>query len=443
MNLLYHTDVAIKIGEAATGGATVTYTLDSDYLVDDGTGTVGTGDCVGARFMVPSSCHVHDVYWFVDVAHPISANLRCDLCSAGGSTSRAGASLDYATAAGGTTDDKWIKFTFTGDVALSPGTIYWLVIGDPAGATQGSDGYQILGRNYGVMGVLPAHILCHSSTDGFRTNGANISYPVPFVVTFSNGDVYGHATTASTSYTSNTLERGMKITFDEDTSIYGVVFNSLANASTFQVHNDGDQPLAGTESLFSGFNSGAVYSFTAHDLAYTRIIFAPVTFPKGTYRFTIAFKSSSTSPGYYYLEDAGTITETDLVKLNLFNGCSTIDSGAGAGWTDYDDAATGIWFTRMYLLVNTNSAVDTPTASNVRATDTVRGATGEIATQTLSAANDTVAAGYYEATTLSDVDADLAAANIVSGKTIFGVAGSATGGGGGGGLPILGGSIVR
>ena len=57
--------------------------------------------------------------------------------------------------------------------------------------------------------------------------------------------------------------------------------------------------------------------------------------------------------------------------------------------------------------------------------------TGTIATRTLSAANDTVSAGYYAATTLSAVDADLAAANITTGKTIFGVAGSASAGGGG------------
>ena len=73
---------------------------------------------------------------------------------------------------------------------------------------------------------------------------------------------------------------------------------------------------------------------------------------------------------------------------------------------------------------------------------TISGVTGTIATRTLSAANDTVAAGYYAATTLSAVDADLAAANIVTGKTIFGVAGSASAGGGGG-FPILNGSVVR
>jgi len=46
--------------------------------------------------------------------------------------------------------------------------------------------------------------------------------------------------------------------------------------------------------------------------------------------------------------------------------------------------------------------------------------------KTLSNANDTVAAGYYAATTLSAVDTDLATASIKSGVTVFGIAGAAT-----------------
>jgi len=49
--------------------------------------------------------------------------------------------------------------------------------------------------------------------------------------------------------------------------------------------------------------------------------------------------------------------------------------------------------------------------------------TGTIPTQTLSNANDTVSAGYYEATTLAGVDTDLTSANIKSGVTLFGVEG--------------------
>ena len=55
--------------------------------------------------------------------------------------------------------------------------------------------------------------------------------------------------------------------------------------------------------------------------------------------------------------------------------------------------------------------------------------TGTMPTQTLSAANETVAAGYYAATTLSAVDSDLAVGNIKSGVTIFGFLGTYSGGG--------------
>jgi len=54
--------------------------------------------------------------------------------------------------------------------------------------------------------------------------------------------------------------------------------------------------------------------------------------------------------------------------------------------------------------------------------------TGTMATQSLSADNETVSAGYYAATTLSAVDADLAAENIASGVTIFGKVGTMSGG---------------
>lgn len=50
--------------------------------------------------------------------------------------------------------------------------------------------------------------------------------------------------------------------------------------------------------------------------------------------------------------------------------------------------------------------------------------TGSMPTQTLSAANETLSAGYYAATTLSSVDTDLAVGKIKYGTTIFGFTGA-------------------
>jgi hypothetical protein len=46
-----------------------------------------------------------------------------------------------------------------------------------------------------------------------------------------------------------------------------------------------------------------------------------------------------------------------------------------------------------------------------------------VTAQSLNPANDTVTAGYYAATTLHAVDADLATGNIRAGVTIFGISG--------------------
>ncbi len=72
------------------------------------------------------------------------------------------------------------------------------------------------------------------------------------------------------------------------------------------------------------------------------------------------------------------------------------------------------------------------TAANVLSGTTFSNASaanlsGTMPTNTLSSATDTVAAGYYAATALHTVDPNLAATNIKSGTSIFGIAGSFTG----------------
>ncbi|MFH1444097.1 MAG: DUF1566 domain-containing protein [Candidatus Peregrinibacteria bacterium] len=88
--------------------------------------------------------------------------------------------------------------------------------------------------------------------------------------------------------------------------------------------------------------------------------------------------------------------------------------------------------TTIFGIAGDSNVVDTTTgdaaAGDILATKKawVDGAevTGNIATQTLSAANQTVTAGYYDATTLSTVDSDLLATNIKGGVTLFGVVGT-------------------
>lgn len=82
----------------------------------------------------------------------------------------------------------------------------------------------------------------------------------------------------------------------------------------------------------------------------------------------------------------------------------------------------------LHTLTEIYDAVPTIDGSKLLSGTTYLGVAGTIETQTLSDSSTTVEAGYYEATTLDAVDGDLAAANILAGNTIFGVAGSASAG---------------
>ena len=78
----------------------------------------------------------------------------------------------------------------------------------------------------------------------------------------------------------------------------------------------------------------------------------------------------------------------------------------------------------LYSLTEIYNKIPTINPSKLLSDTTYLGVTGSVATQTLSAANEIVNAGYYNATTLSVIDSDLITSNILSGKTIFGVDGT-------------------
>jgi hypothetical protein len=158
---------------------------------------------------------------------------------------------------------------------------------------------------------------------------------------------------------------------------------------------------------------------------------------------------------------SGTATEADVLASKTFsNDTSTgltgtmTNNGAGRtitpGTTDQTILA-GYWSTdntvagsanltsgniksgvSIFGVAGNTNVVDTTAAAPISASEMKTGRVGFVngatitgsGTQTLSAASDTVTAGYYEQTTLSDVDSDLKSTNIKSDVTIFGVAGA-------------------
>ncbi|MFH1413115.1 MAG: DUF1566 domain-containing protein [bacterium] len=189
----------------------------------------------------------------------------------------------------------------------------------------------------------------------------------------------------------------------------------------------------------------------------------------GTGTQTLSNSSESVSAGYYETTTLSTV-DADLATANILSG-KTIFGIAGDSNvvnTSTGDAIAGDLFNSKIAWVDGSSVAGTldlacndPTFNGTlnKVATAYDGAgdgtnrwcmsdsgtvavgemkTGEVAwvdgvaitgtgTQTLSNSSESVSAGYYETTTLSTVDADLTAANISSGITIFGVAGSASG----------------
>lgn len=225
------------------------------------------------------------------------------------------------------------------------------------------------------------------------------------------------------------------------TSDLGLIYLSVASTNTLTI-NGNLKAGAGTSDI-------CVYITTASNHCHLTVV-GNVTAGGGTQAHGI-FSNVSGYSGNITI--TGTVTggvgagacgislPTAYAGTLTLNSCNLIDGTGGVAVYSPRAITWNVGTTNYITKGAQNWYYDIPGAANVRETDTVAGVTGEVLTKTLSAANETVAAGYYEATTLSAVDADLAAANIAVGTTIFGFVGAAAGGGGG--LPVLGRSVVR
>jgi len=114
----------------------------------------------------------------------------------------------------------------------------------------------------------------------------------------------------------------------------------------------------------------------------------------------------------------------DTGTLNLACNTATFNATANLVATAYDGSGDG---SNRWCMKETGDVTAAQMKTGVVAWVDGAEVTGT-GTQTLSAANETVSAGYYDATTLSAVDTDLIAGNILSGATIFGVAGNVSAG---------------
>lgn len=123
---------------------------------------------------------------------------------------------------------------------------------------------------------------------------------------------------------------------------------------------------------------------------------------------TLSPDNENVLEGFYEATLLSTV-DVDLVTGNIKAGVTIFGKAGDNAVRDISDADA--------LIAQVQAGVTFYSVSGARKT-------GTLPTQSLSPASANVAAGYYAMTTLDAVDADLAAANIVDGITIFGVEGT-------------------
>jgi len=187
--------------------------------------------------------------------------------------------------------------------------------------------------------------------------------------------------------------------------------NVLSSTNTLNSTNNSSASTSTTSALdlVSATSSG---NASASDILNNKVAWVNGVEVKGTminngsFTLTASATDQAVTAGYY---SGGTLTgDADLISTNILSGKTIFGISGNSN------------------VVNTSSGTAT-------ANDLLNGlvawvdgseVTGTMATQTLSALNDTVSAGYYAATTLSAIDTDLVTGNILAGKTIFGISGN-------------------
>ncbi|MBI4281610.1 DUF1566 domain-containing protein [Candidatus Uhrbacteria bacterium] len=114
----------------------------------------------------------------------------------------------------------------------------------------------------------------------------------------------------------------------------------------------------------------------------------------------------------------------DTGTLNLACNTDTFDATGNRAADAYDGAGNG---TDRWCMTDSGNATASDMLTGKQAWVDGVSVSGTIPTQILSGTSETVSAGYYNATTLSAVDADLAVGNIKNTAIVFGLTGTLLG----------------
>lgn len=376
--------------------------LGTTYLNVAGTLTPDGGTAGVADLFSDKRAHLTND-WNLDTG---TLNLACNTLTYDGTGNLAADGYDGV----GIGNNRWCM-TDSGDAAageMKTGKIAWvdgIAITGSGTQTLSADNQTVAAGYYEAttLSAVDSDLAVgniRSGVDIFGVSGSLITKPLfgddiasNVLTTAANPGTYD-AATCGTVYNTSNLSAG-----------------NIKNGTAFGVGLTGEYPSASyplpgnTDANAAAGN--ILTGYEAWDKAGTHISGAMVDRAAASY--TPSNIAQTIAAGYY--NGSGTVaTDANLITGNILSGKIIFGVSGKTEVADTTEAAAPI--AANMVLANKVGFVN---GSKI---------TGSLATRTLSADNQTVTAGYYEATTLSAVDSDLAVGNIRSGVNIFGVAGN-------------------
>lgn len=230
--------------------------------------------------------------------------------------------------------NKWIKCTFSSPYTVTAGTCYFLVIGNSD--ADPTNQYPTIATGGGPYtdGVF---LRSRTSTDGAITTSL-VGTGVPCVIRYTTGAEGQPYTATATGYTSNTRERGFKITPPVGMAVGEIEYPSSTSITGMKIYADGTAPGGATLGSITWSQATAL----ANPTPLTELTAG------STYRLVFTYSAAATSPTYMVIGDYASHADVQACVVGYGWLSGTIDNGAG-GWTDTLDVMPNVQLALLHI----------------------------------------------------------------------------------------------
>lgn len=330
----------VVLGAYTTGGASAA-TLTNAYSF----GVSGTVAAI--RFLATKDCVLTDYYYATanNTGTPTGA-LTIEVRNSTATNALPGTLITSQSHT--PTQNAWNRVTFTTPVTMTANTVYYIILGDPAG--NATNYYRVWQTNGGYAATLGGGENRWwgqvTTANGFTTQGSLTAAGNVGILGFADGTYRGLVNNGGGTPGSNTLKRGMYITeLESDIEVTGVGVGSGTSWSGVEIF-DASQgprstPLYRVECNADNRNQFCVYFPTPFRLRAGK-----------SYRIVLTYSANSSSPGQQGAANGSTLPAELGDRFENQGGrvFATLET-AGGGWST-GIRALGITHYSMIVLGN-------------------------------------------------------------------------------------------